>query len=122
MGSKKGSTPVRSEEHNSYFQAGYTKCSQYVSFSSSSEKSAVLDDETSLLELFPTQDCWVSVIGQADNAPAKPGAEKTVVQNIKRFRGGIVGFLGVPPNITNPVVAVVSDGTDGVLDVTEYDS
>tara|TARA_R110000868_G_scaffold242882_4_gene498496 strand:- start:6292 stop:6657 length:366 start_codon:yes stop_codon:yes gene_type:complete len=121
MTTKRGSTPVRSEEHNSYFQAGYTKCSQYVSFTGTVSKSAILDDETSIVELFATQDCWVSVIGNADTPPTKPSAEKTTVSNIKLLRGGIVGFIGVPPSILNPVVAVVRDDTSGTLDITEYD-
>lgn len=119
MSTYQGSTPVRSENHNSYFQAGYIKCSQYISFSSSAEKSAVLEDSTSLIRVFSTQDCWISVIANSSSMPSVPGAEKVVVQNIKRLRGGIVDFVGIPPGLVSPVVAVISDGVDGVLDIEE---
>lgn len=121
MPTHRGSTTVRTEEHNSYFQAGYNKRAQYVNFSSTVTKSDILDEETSLVEVFSTQDCWISVIGYADTPPTPPGAEKTVVENIKRQRGGITGFIGIPPNITSPVIAVVWDGVDGTIDILEYE-
>jgi hypothetical protein len=121
MSTKRGSTPVRSEEHNSYFQATTIKQSQYINFTSTSKKSAILSDETSLVEIFPSQDCWITVMGNADTQPTPPASEQTIVVGIKKFHGGIHDFVGIPPNITNPVIAVISNGVDGVLDITEGD-
>lgn len=121
MASKKGSTAVRTEENSSYFQAGYVKRSQYVSFTSSSAKSGLLDDETSLVEVFPTQDCWISIIANADSQNSKPSQSAVAVANIRFCPGGMVNFIGVPPGVTSPVVAVIRDSTDGTLHVTEYD-
>ena len=120
MATNRGSTPVRSEEHSSYFQAGYVKRSQFVSFTGTVTNSNPLDDETSLIRIFATQDCWISVIGSADTQPVKPTVSKSIVENIQFLPGGIVDFIGIPPNITNPVVSIVRDSTSGTLHICEY--
>lgn len=119
MASKKGSTPVVSDKHNAYFQAISPKYSQYVNFTGTAAESAILDDETSICRVFSTQDCWISVIASGGTAAAAPSGQKVRVSNIKRLRGGIVDFIGVPPALTNPVISVISDGTNGVLDIEE---
>lgn len=120
MATSRGSTPVRSEEHNSYFQAGYIKRCQYKDFTASVGNSGIIDDETSLVRLFATQDCWVSVIASGATQPTKPGASTQIVENIQFLPGGIVDFIGIPPNVTSPVISVVSNGTNGILHIVEY--
>lgn len=119
MSTYRGSTPVRSENSDDSFQAITIKRSQYVSFTASAKESAVLDDETSLVRVFATQDCWISVISSGGTAAAAPVAEKTIVSNVKRLRGGLVDFIGVPENLTNAVISVISDGTSGTIDIEE---
>lgn len=118
MATKKGSTPVRSDYHSAPWQAIQAKYGQKVAFTSSSAISDVLDDNTSLLKIFATKDCWIK-IGASGSTTAAVPANATRVASLTFVPGGITTYIGVDVNISNPVVAVIRDASDGTLYITE---
>lgn len=112
------STTARSTLHGTYFQAIVAGKSQFVNFNNVAKQSAQFDSRTTLLELFSTQDCWILIkeLGDARVSAVPAEFERT---DCKRIRGGITTFLGLPQTFGVYVISVVSDGNDGVLDITE---
>lgn len=119
MSTSGGSTPVRTDKHNSYFQAIQVKRSHYVSFTGTAKNSTVLDDTTSLVRVFATQDCWISIISTGGTAAAAPSGEQVPVTSVSFIPGGITEFIGVPVGLTNAVVSVIRDTTSGTLHISE---
>ena len=117
MATKLGSSLARSENSGNHFQAILIKRCQYVNFTATSTVSQSLHEETSLITLFNTQDCWVKIV-DASGTAVNPGAEKTITDSMF-MPGGIKDFIGVPPGLTDPRVAVVSNGANGVLYIGE---
>jgi hypothetical protein len=116
--SSRGSTPVRSDKDSAPFQAMTIKSGQQVAFTAVSAASGILDQYTSLVKLFPTQDCWVKVGASGSTTAAVPSAGVNA-PGITFLPGGLVEFIGIPENTTNPVIAVISNGTDGTLYISE---
>lgn len=119
MATNKGSTTVKTENHNSYFQAQYIKQSQAVGFSSVAVNSRIISDTTSLIRLFATQDCWVSIGASGSAVAAACVTNGPIVSNVAFIPGGVYEYLGIPGAVTNPIISVISNGSDGVLHILE---
>lgn len=101
------------------FQAirpGYT---QFVNFTNSSGDSSIFEEDTTIVELFATQDCWVliKVSTSSDDATVPSALAKTMCFFCA---GGITKFMGIPK--TRGVlyrIAVVRNTANGTLYITE---
>lgn len=95
---------------------GYT---QFVNFDNSSQFSSLFEEDTTIIELFATQDCWVRINAESDSTVAAVPSE--FVKTMAFFcAGGITKFMGVPK--TRGVlyrVAVVRNADNGILYITE---
>lgn len=115
------STPAVSDKNAPYFQALVPGegLSHFKNFTNTNSYSADLDSNTTLVELFPTQDCWVRIVesGSSDTAAIPSEAVKG---SSKWCPGGIVSFIGIPKkNETIYKLAVVRNSSNGVLYITE---
>lgn len=120
------STGAESEFNAPYFQAVKPGKSFYVNITNSSVQSPEFEqrpdatnedltvDNTTLISVFATQDCWVSL---GTNPTAAAGS--TSKGNSMFLPGGIKDFLGVKPGWK---IAVVRDTTDGLLHINECKS
>lgn len=116
------STGAISEKNAGYFQAVVADgaaLNHYVPFTSSAADSLVLDPNTTLVELFSTQDCWVRVKPSTSAAVATTGSSTAKTES--RFvPGGIVCFLGIPKvDGVLHKISVVRDTNSGTLYIAE---
>lgn len=117
------SSPAESQLNAEYFQSIVADGSnrfQQVAFTNTSAYSQNLESNTTIVELFSTQDCWIQLVKSTDNSSvAAPVAANTKGPSLM-VRGGITKFIGVP-RIQGTVwkLAVIRDSANGTLDVCE---
>lgn len=115
------STPAVSDKNAPYFQAVVVgeNLNHFKDFTNVSSDSAALARETTLVELFATQDCWVRVVPTTESDAAAAPAEG--VKGASKFiPGGICAFIGI--NRVNGVdykLAVIRNTVSGTLHITE---
>ena len=107
------STGARSDLNQTYFQAMVALKSWKLDFTNTSAELGPFASTTTLISIFPTQDCWVKIGSGSQTAAAiSSGASGTSVF----CPGGIQNFLGCDPGDR---LAVVRDGTNGSIHVCE---
>lgn len=91
-----------------------------VGFTNTSEYSANLEEDTSIIELFSTQDCWVRLVKSTNSDVAVAESSDRVKAASVFVPGGITKFFGIK-KIEGVIwkLAVVSNGTSGTLRITE---
>lgn len=106
-----------SARHNEYFQAIRIGASQRITTTGTAAPSTRLDTgaatRTTLVYLFPTQDCWIKVGEQGSTVAAVNDGTSMFLP------GGIKDFIGIPENLARPVISVIQDSAGGYLHVTE---
>lgn len=118
------STPAESQKNAEYFQAvvldGVQSLTHFVSFSNTSVDSLNLLPNTTLLELFATQDCWILLQPSTGSQAAVANTAQLTRQLSKFLPGGIVAFIGVPKKEGVVFkVSMIRDSADGKLHLTE---
>jgi len=128
------STPAESQRNAEYFQAlvpataqdtdGMGK-SHIVAFTNTAGDSQTFHSDTTLVGLFPTQDCWVLVkeSGTASAAaiPSVGAAPASSSKTAAMFLpGGVQAFIGIPKREGKTfALSVIRNSADGNLYVTE---
>lgn len=100
------STKAQANQHDT-FETIIPGVSQALPFTGASAQSAALGLSTTILRVFSNQDCFIKV---ASNPTALADGTSTFIP------GGIIDFIGVSPGSK---VAVISNGTNGTLYITE---
>jgi len=107
------STGARSDLNQTYFQALVPGNSWTLDFTNTSAQVGPFASTTTLVSIFPTQDCWVKIGSGAQTAAAiSSGASGTSVF----CPGGIQNFLGVDPS---DYLAIVRNATSGTIYICE---
>lgn len=90
-----------------------------VPFTNVAADSLDLDDSTSMVELFATQDCWVLLKASTDNSAAAIPANLTKTK-ARFIASDISHFFGIPriEGVTYKL-SVIRDSADGSLKVME---
>ena len=99
----------------------YIRNYQYVDFTNASEQSAALDKRCAAVDLYATEDCYIT-IASTDNGPvaAAPGAESTSTQSFRLITETIFTVAVPLGSDVNPtLIAVIRVTTDGRLDIHE---
>jgi hypothetical protein len=92
------------------FQAIFPGACQSVAFTGTSGQSAALQTKTSLVRLFATKDCFIKI---ATNPTALADGTSMFIA------GGIYEYIGVDNSVNAQKIAVISNGTNGTLYITE---
>lgn len=107
------STGARSDLNQQYFQAIQPGTSWKLDFTNTSQQVGPFGEDTTLVSVFPTQDCWIKTgQGSPTAAAISSGASGTS----KFFAGGIQDFIGVNPGDR---LAVIRDTVNGSVHVCE---
>lgn len=107
------STTVRTDKHAAFFQTIKPGKCQKIDFTNTSKQSTAFASTTTLIRVFPTQDCFVKI---GANPTAVAAAEGSTVEDTIFLPGGLVDFIGVEPG---EKIAVVRNATSGTLHITE---
>lgn len=107
------STTVRTDNHAAYFQTIVPGKGHVVDFTNTSKQSEAFGPNTTLIRVFPTQDCFVKV---GSDPTAVAPAEGSPQDDTIFLPGGLLDFIGVEPGSK---IAVVRSVTSGALHVTE---
>lgn len=93
--------------------------SHIVSYSNVSVDSLTLEEETSLVEIFASSDCWV-LLKRSDSAAAVAIPSDLVKTKAKFVASDITYFMGIPriDGITYKI-SVIRHAADGALRITE---
>jgi hypothetical protein len=106
------STGAKSDLNADYFQAINPGTSWKLDFTNTSAQIGPFDDDTSLISIFPTQDCWVLAGSNPTAVPISSGSSGTS----KFCPGGIQDFIGVKPG---QKLAIIRDTVNGSVHVCE---
>ena len=94
------------------FQSIHQGVCQAVDFDGTSEQATAFQNQTTLIRVFATEDCFIQ-IGLAS------GVGPTAAANTSMFiPGGIIDFVGVPPG-GGYQLAVIQSSQSGILYITE---
>lgn len=108
------STTVQTDFAANYFQALNPGSFQQVTTSGSHAESLAMDDSTTIVKCFCTQDVWLA-FGTAPVAASIAPGNKT---NYILLRGGFASYFGIPKGKKYKISAV-QDSTGGTLDILE---
>ena len=122
------STGAVSDKNAAYFQAivpgdpaadDGKGTSHLMAFTDTAGDSLPFHEDTTILELFSTQDCWV-LMKKTGNASVAAVPANKVRTYSKFIPGGITCFLGVPRvDGSQYCLSVVRNATSGTLYLTE---
>lgn len=125
---------AEAKNKNEYFQAvtpgnntlaDGTGQSHIVSFTGAAVDSQAFHRDTTLVELFSSQDCWVLLKESTDaTAAAAPAVGAAPTKSAKTYckfiPGGITAFIGIPRHENKLyVLSVIQSSVAGSLYVTE---
>lgn len=103
------------------FQAIIPGYSEPLDFTATNAYSQAFEESTTILELFPTQDCWVRIILSTDNTTVAQAGSSGAKTLSKFLPGGIVAFLGVPlaRSVQYKIAVIRATASNGILHITE---
>ncbi len=106
MAGKQNSTKALANQHGDNFEAIIPGLSQTVAVGAASAQSTALDDNTTIVRLFATVDCFIAI-----------GSNPTAASATGMFiPGGIIDFIGINKN---DKIAVIRSSASGSLYLTE---
>jgi hypothetical protein len=103
------------------FQAIIPGLCEPLNFTNTSAYSQIFEEETTILELFPTQDCWIQIILSSDSSTVAQAGSSGAVSYNKFIPGGITAFLGVPKTrgVQYKIAVVRATASNGILYITQ---
>lgn len=115
----KGSLSPETGNNGPNFQAIIPGKTCFVSFTNTAGDSPIFEENTTIIELFPTQDCWVLIQESTESLSAAiPSAG--VKTDSKFLPGGIIAFLGLPIDRSAQYkLSVIRNTVSGNLYITE---
>ena len=98
--------------------AGY---SEPYSFGATSGYSQVFEEDTTIVCLFATEDCWVRMVTESDNTTVAQAGSSGAKGLSSFIPGGITAFLGVPirRDVRYKLAVVRATSVSGILHITE---
>lgn len=114
------SRSVETSNRGENFQAIVPGLCEPLAVTNSTAYSQAFEEETTLLEVFPTIDMWVQISLSTESPTVAAGSSGSTSYN-KFLPGGIVNFIGVPKTrgVQYKIAAVRAGASNGVLHITQ---
>lgn len=115
------SRSVETSNRGENFQAIVPGLCEPLTFNATSAYSQAFEEETTLVELFATQDCWLQIIQSDDNSTVAAAGSSGSTSYNKFLPGGITAFLGVPKTrgVQYKIAVVRATASNGILYITQ---
>ncbi len=101
------------------FQAIIPGYCMVVPFTNSAADTPIFEADTTIIEVFPTQDCWV-LMKESDSSDSAAIPANSTKTYSKFLAGGITNFLGIPIDRSKTYrLSVIRNTVSGNLYITE---